>query len=92
MKKIFFSALAVMAVGAAVMGGKAYNANNNDMSELFLGGAEQVAQAEEKERKLEADPTDCVYFVCTPDSNWTEPGKEIICLEGAGSCTDKECE
>ena len=49
MKKIFFSAFAVMAVGSAVMGGYvAYNAKNQDASNpLLLENIEAVSQGAE---------------------------------------------
>ena len=78
MKKVLFSALAVVAVGAAVMGGKAYSTYNDDMSELFLGGVEQIAQAEDNGKYINYD-ADCILTLdgqYNPMTGKYEPGEQ----------------
>ena len=90
MKKVVFSALAVMAVGAAVMGGQAYSAYNDSMSELFLGGAEQIAQAEDDNRWDEVRD-ECFAVLCTPQGNEYVPGQDVTCKSGTGPCQPIAC-
>jgi len=92
MKKIFFSTVSVLTIGATVVGGNAYNVNNDDMSELFLGGVEQIALAENPADGREWDDVDegCTYVVAYPTYNKTVEGVKCTCKSGSVWTSD-EC-
>lgn len=98
MKKNLFLTLTVLTIGATVAGGNAYCNFNDDMSELFLGGIEQIALADlyetpDEGRDWNDEEEECEFVVAYSSYNDTDNGYKVTCVfyENKGLWTAEEC-